>query len=137
MVLPSEPELSSAQRKSAHIARAFVTPANVFCSLGIEAWLVALGIVDITTLFSCWDAFKATIQTAGDCAAFYAYLAERERVGEASLVSSSSNCNDSKRNSHVTSLLEWAWPLVLRSDFQESILNKILHTCGKVGKKSN
>ena len=51
--------------------------SNGFCSLGVQVWETVLEIVNITTLFSNWDAFKATIETAGDCRAFYAYMVER------------------------------------------------------------
>lgn len=51
--------------------------SNGFCALGVQAWAAVLEIVDIKTLFSSWDAFKATVETAEDCAAFYAYMVER------------------------------------------------------------
>ena len=50
---------------------------NGFCALGVEVWAAVLEIVNIKTLFSSWDAFKATIETAADCAHFYAYMVER------------------------------------------------------------
>ena len=55
--------------------------SNGFCSLGVEVWETVLEIVDIRTLFSNWDAFKATIETAGDCVTFYAYVVESGFIG--------------------------------------------------------
>lgn len=50
---------------------------NGFCTLGVQDWTAVLEIVDITTLFSSWDAFKATVETAADCGAFYVYMVAR------------------------------------------------------------
>ncbi|KZP24755.1 hypothetical protein FIBSPDRAFT_856524 [Athelia psychrophila] len=47
---------------------------NGLCSLGIHDWLAIIEIVDIKTLFDSWDAFKATVEAAGDCAAFIAWM---------------------------------------------------------------
>ena len=46
---------------------------NGFCPLGVEVWETVLEILGVTTLVSSWDAFKATVETVGDCVAFYAY----------------------------------------------------------------
>lgn len=51
--------------------------SNGFCSLGVHDWAAVLEIVDIKTLFSSWDAFKATVETAADCGAFYAFMVAR------------------------------------------------------------
>ncbi|KAJ7647774.1 hypothetical protein FB45DRAFT_894387 [Roridomyces roridus] len=62
--------------------KAFGTHAQCYvenggiCKLPPEDWLAVLDIVDITTLFDSWDAFKATLKTSGDCLEFYAFLIE-------------------------------------------------------------
>ncbi|KAF7984006.1 hypothetical protein HWV62_17494 [Athelia sp. TMB] len=48
--------------------------SNGLCTLGIHDWEAIIEIVDIKTLFESWDAFKATLEAAGDCAAFIAWL---------------------------------------------------------------
>jgi len=47
---------------------------NGLCSLGIPDWEAIIQIVDIKTLFDSWDAFKATLEAAGDCAAFIGWM---------------------------------------------------------------
>jgi len=51
--------------------------SNGICTLGVHDWAVLLEILGITTLISNWDVFKASIETAADCGAFYAYMVER------------------------------------------------------------
>jgi hypothetical protein len=53
-------------------ARCYVD--NGLCTLGVHNWLAILEIVDITTLFESWDAFKATVEAVADCAEFYTFM---------------------------------------------------------------
>ncbi|KAH0835686.1 hypothetical protein J3R83DRAFT_9460, partial [Lanmaoa asiatica] len=48
-----------------------------FCTLSVQDWATVLEIVDITTVLSSWDSFKATIETLAGCGEFYAYMVER------------------------------------------------------------
>lgn len=47
---------------------------NGLCTLGIADWAAIIKIVNIETLFQSWDAFKATVEAAGECAAFIAWM---------------------------------------------------------------
>lgn len=47
---------------------------NGLCALGLQDWSAILKIVDITTLFQSWDAFKATVEAAAGCAEFFAFV---------------------------------------------------------------
>jgi hypothetical protein len=47
------------------------------CALPVTDWeAIVEKIVGVTTLFDSWDAFKATVEAAGGCAEFYAWLVE-------------------------------------------------------------
>ncbi|KAI9568958.1 hypothetical protein HD554DRAFT_633883 [Boletus coccyginus] len=50
---------------------------NGLCTLGVHDWAAVLEIVGVTTLFSSWDAFKATMEAVMDCGAFYAHAVTR------------------------------------------------------------
>ena len=50
---------------------------NRLCTLGVHDCTAVLEIVGITTLFSSWDTFKATVGAVADCGAFYAYTVTR------------------------------------------------------------
>ncbi|KAF9240394.1 hypothetical protein BU15DRAFT_87629 [Melanogaster broomeanus] len=67
----------NALKDQAFASHAGCYTSNGFCTLGVHDWAAVLEIVDVTTLFSSWDAFKATIETAADCIEFYAYMVER------------------------------------------------------------
>ncbi|KII85981.1 hypothetical protein PLICRDRAFT_56457 [Plicaturopsis crispa FD-325 SS-3] len=47
---------------------------NGLCTLPPTDWLAIVEIVDIKTLFSSWDAFKATVDAADGCVEFYAWV---------------------------------------------------------------
>jgi hypothetical protein len=48
---------------------------NGLCALPVTDWeAIVVKIVGVTTLFDSWDAVKATVETAGGCAEFYAWL---------------------------------------------------------------
>jgi hypothetical protein len=59
------------------------------CTLPPEDWLVIVNTVSLPELFDSWDALKATLETAGDCTEFYAWLIGKgivrawEEAGEA------------------------------------------------------
>jgi Stanniocalcin family len=44
------------------------------CTLPPSDWAIIVDTVGLADLFSSWDAFKATMETAGGCGAFYAWL---------------------------------------------------------------
>ena len=74
---------SNATTCSALETKAFGTHAgcyvsNGLCSLGILNWEAIIEIVDIKTLFASWDALKATVEAAGDCAEFIALMVAKE-----------------------------------------------------------
>jgi hypothetical protein len=50
------------------------------CSLPFDDWSVIVNTVSFTELFSSWDAFKATLQTAGGCTEFYTWLIKNKVV---------------------------------------------------------
>lgn len=50
------------------------------CSLPLDDWSVIVNTVSFTELFSSWDAFKATLQTAGGCTEFYTWLIKNKVV---------------------------------------------------------
>lgn len=75
--IDATPTTCQALKDQAFASHARCYTRNGFCTLGVHDWAVVLEIVNITTLFSSWDAFKATIQTAEDCGAFYAHMVER------------------------------------------------------------
>lgn len=51
---------------------------NGLCTLGVRVWEAIIEIVDIKTLFQSWDAFKATVQAAGGCGEFFAFLVAKD-----------------------------------------------------------
>lgn len=51
---------------------------NGLCTLGIKNWAAIIEIVNIKTLFESWDAFKATLEAAGECAEFIAWLVAKD-----------------------------------------------------------
>ncbi|KAF8556703.1 hypothetical protein OG21DRAFT_1482907 [Imleria badia] len=50
---------------------------NGFCTLSVQDWGAVVEILGMAT-FSTWDAFKGAVETAMECAEFYAYTVERE-----------------------------------------------------------
>lgn len=44
------------------------------CTLPPSDWAVIVETVSLPELFGSWDALKATLETAGDCTEFYAWL---------------------------------------------------------------
>jgi len=59
--------------------QAFGTHAGCYinsglCTLGVHDWLAIFEIVDITTLFESWDAFKATVEAVAECGEFVAFM---------------------------------------------------------------
>lgn len=62
--------------------KAFGTHAGCYvdsglCTLGLQDWVAIVEIVDIKTLFSSWDAFKATVDAGAGCAEFYVFMIEK------------------------------------------------------------
>lgn len=51
------------------------------CTLPTGDWLVIINTVSLSRLFDSIDALKATLQTAGDCAEFYASLIDQKVIG--------------------------------------------------------
>jgi hypothetical protein len=49
---------------------------NGLCGLPPSDWLAIVGIVQFKTLFESWDAFLATLKTAGGCLEFHGFLAQ-------------------------------------------------------------
>ncbi|KAF8886315.1 hypothetical protein BD779DRAFT_1471176 [Infundibulicybe gibba] len=59
--------------------KAFGTHAKCYvesglCTLSPKDWIAIVDIVNFETLFSSWDAFKATLDAADGCLSFYAFL---------------------------------------------------------------
>ncbi|KIJ65779.1 hypothetical protein HYDPIDRAFT_174667 [Hydnomerulius pinastri MD-312] len=75
--IDARPTTCAALKDEAFGSHARCYTRNGFCTLGVHDWAAVLEIVDITTLFSSWDAFKATIEATADCAEFYEYMVER------------------------------------------------------------
>lgn len=50
------------------------------CTLPPSDWGVIVNTVGLSDLFSSWDAVRATMQTAGVCGSFYAWLIENGYV---------------------------------------------------------
>ncbi|KAG8215824.1 hypothetical protein J3R82DRAFT_7766 [Butyriboletus roseoflavus] len=75
--IDASPTACQALKDQAFASHAGCYINNGFCTLDVHDWAAVLEIVDIRILFSSWDAFKATIETAMDCGAFYAYMVGR------------------------------------------------------------
>lgn len=66
-----------ALREQASASHARCYTSTGFCTLSVQDWAAVVEMADMKVLLSSWDVLKATVETLGYCAEFYAYMVGR------------------------------------------------------------